>query len=193
VDAAVAGPHRDLASGQRGGELELLIPWKQKACSRRQCGLPLDGVNDAAKRVLCRRREVWLGTRRNDDFDDVGSQRFGVHRHRGDQVDGRWAKHRRRHRHRQRLMRAAVIIAVHPGIDRLLSGLDAHEGASGIQKLAAQRLVEAFDLAGRRRGAGFGQSRGDAVLATYPFEQNFSRIRLGEPTCELFPVVCQHF
>jgi hypothetical protein len=63
----------------------------------------------------------------------------------------------------------------------------------GIQKLAAQCLVEAFDLAGRRRGAGFGQARGDAVLATYPFEQNFSRIRLGEPTCELFPVVCQHF
>jgi hypothetical protein len=71
--------------------------------------------------------------------------------------------------------------------------LDAHEGASGIQELAAQRLVEAFDLAGRGRGAGFGQPRGDAVLPTYPFEQDLGRIRLGEPARELFPVVGQHF
>jgi hypothetical protein len=93
--------HTVTSRRQRGGELELLITRQQEPRSRRQDGLPLDGLNGAAQRVLCRRREVLRGTRRNDDVEDAGDQRFGGHRHRRDHVDGRWAKHRRRCRHPQ--------------------------------------------------------------------------------------------
>lgn len=61
VDAAIAGPYRDLASGQRGGELELLITGQQEPRSGRQHGLPFDDVNDVAQCVLRDRCEVLPG------------------------------------------------------------------------------------------------------------------------------------
>ncbi len=95
--------------------------------------------------------------------------------------------------HLQRLVRAAVVVSVHPGVDRCLRGREIGERACLVEEVAAQTLMPALDLAGRGRCAWFGQPRGDPVLPADPLEQHLRRIRLAESAGELFPVVGQHF
>jgi hypothetical protein len=53
--------------------------------------------------------------------------------------------------------------------------------------------VEAFDLAGSGRGAGFGVAGDDAVVAADPLEEHLTRAGLGEPAGELLAIVSQDF
>ena len=69
-------------------------------------------------------------------------------------IDTGWAvgpKQAGGHCHIQGLVRALMVIGVHPRVDGFLRGSDRLERRHMVEELRAQRLVEAFDLAGRGR------------------------------------------
>jgi hypothetical protein len=81
----------------------------------------------------------------------------------------------------------SVFVAGDEGVDRGLGGEQGLEGRVVAQQLAAQRLVEALDLAGGGRAGGLGEAVGDAVVAADPVEQDLAAA--AEAVGELLAVV----
>ena len=70
-------------------------------------------------------------------------------------------------------MRALVVVVMDPRIELCLGIVDRCKRPAR-KELTAQRLVEAFDLAGRGRRARRGEQVGDAVVAADAVEQDLS-------------------
>jgi hypothetical protein len=91
--------------------------------------------------------------------------------------------------HVQRLVRAVAVVAGHPGVHRSLSCKHGIEGWGVVEEFSAESFVETFHFPGGRRAGRFGESVGDAVVATNPVEQYFPAC--AESGSELFAIVGQ--
>lgn len=89
--------------------------------------------------------------------------------------------------HVQRLMRPVGVVVVPERVNRGLRRGQIREHAGAVEQLAAQRLVEPFDLPRRGRRGRLGKPMHDAVLPADPVEEHLAAV--AEPVGELLAVV----
>ncbi len=89
-------------------------------------------------------------------------------------------------------MWSLLVVAAHPGIDRLLGSRGRFERRYVVEELLTQGPVETLDLAGRGGRTRLGAPLGDAVLPADPLEEHLDRLRAIVASGELPAVVGQY-